>query len=94
MKTLRIRYTRPDYATQAGGIILRERTEEPRFIVHYFNRERGTLDPTCFHEGGYHSDRLDAELDFDRRMERAKRYDTGGSLISNIDTEIAKERGQ
>lgn len=83
MLTLAKRLTRPDHATIAGGIIVRSREEEPRFVVHYFERERGSPDPKpgSFFHGSYCDTEEKAFAEFSRRVENARRYDRGGSLI-------------
>lgn len=85
MNTRKIRYTAPDGMTLPGGIILREREEEPCFVVHEFSRERGQLEPVSFHGGGYHTFLAAAEHDFFQRVDRHRRYDKGGALLPVMD---------
>ena len=51
MITKELMFTRGDYATQPGGIILRER--KGQWIVHRFNRKAHTRTPTEYFWGHY-----------------------------------------
>jgi hypothetical protein len=96
MKTLLVRFTRPDTMTQAGGIVLRASTigdGSLEYVVHSFNRERGSLVPTDYYWGSYSRNVEDALVAFYEKQDRAKRYDRGGSLIDDnlLLTELAAE---
>lgn len=98
METLRIRYTRGDHATQPGGIILRVRTlgpaDEVEYITHTFNRAPGSREPTEYFWGRYFTDDMVAALmAFHEKVDSAKQFTTGGSLIDDrgLDDELAKE---
>lgn len=80
-KTHSIRFTRADGMTQPGGFIIRERSEEPRYTVHTFNRQPGSREPATFYWGGYFDTEAEALDDFERRLDRARRYTAGGSVI-------------
>ena len=93
MQIHRIRYTRGDTMTQPGGIILREREEAPRFLVHCFNREAGTLEPSSFFWGHYTDSEGEAFDVFEDKCDRARRYSAGGALIpiASVEAVIAGE---
>lgn len=93
MLTRKIRLTRPDHATVAGGIILYSLGGQ--HIVHYFERERGSAQPKrdSFWQGSYFDSLLKAELEFERRVTRARGYQRGGSLIP-LDREVAELSGE
>jgi hypothetical protein len=84
MLTRKIRLLRADSATLPAGIILYTRRDEPgKFIVHYFERERGSAvpKPDSYWQGSYCSTLERAEAEFNRRVARALTFDLGGSLI-------------
>ena len=81
MRILQIRFTRGDSSTQPGGYIIRERDEEPYFLVHHFTRQPGSREPSSFFWGAYCNDVAEAVDIFEEKLERAKRYTAGGSLI-------------
>lgn len=93
MKTICYRLTRGDHMTQPGGVILRQK-DDGEFVTHCFNRRPGTKEPTEFYWGHYLHDRYLAECDYEGRVDRQSRYETGGSLIpiEDEDTELESER--
>lgn len=81
MKTLFEVPTRADDMTQPGGIAIRFHNPTGEFIVHNFNTDRDTGTERHYFGGGYHGNNLPRALaDFTDRVERAGRYDTGGSI--------------
>lgn len=94
MKPLTVRFTRPDDFTQPGGIIIREREEEPRYLVHNFSRDRGAREPNCFFWGAYCHDYAEAWDAFTEKCNRASNYTAGGALIpiAGEEAAIAAER--
>lgn len=48
MQTLKIMFTRGDYATQPGGLILRYDETRRQYSTHRFNRTAHTRDPKEF----------------------------------------------
>jgi hypothetical protein len=93
MEVIAIRYTRGDYCTQPGGVILRKKSDD-EFVTHCFNREYGSKEPIGFYWGHYIFDKDLAQADFSNRVSRQSGYDTGGSLIPDyqLDEELEKER--
>jgi hypothetical protein len=101
MKTLRVRLTRPDHATTPAGIIMRVAEDrfgpgEHEYMVHNFSRKHGSQVPTDFFWGHYHNTEEKALAAFNEKVERAKRWTTGGSLIPDalIDAELEAELEQ
>jgi hypothetical protein len=101
MKTLAIRYTRPDRCTVPGGIILRVHEDrfgpgQHEYIAHSFSRERGSKEPTSFFWGRYCRTEEAGRRAFSDKVDRAAQYNSGGSLISDIwlNDELKKELEQ
>jgi hypothetical protein len=55
MKTLEIVYTKGDYATLPGGIILRYNEDKDEYVTHRFHRIPHTRGPHGFFWGHYFS---------------------------------------
>lgn len=80
MKTLFEVPTRGDDMTQPSGIAIRFHDLTGEFIVHNFNTDRETGTDRHYFGGGYYRELPRALADFTDRVERAGRYDTGGSI--------------
>lgn len=70
--------TKGDPMTNAGGIALRVRPSEDRYVVHYYYWESDGR--KAYHQGGYHQTLSQALEDIARRVTRAETYDRGGAL--------------
>lgn len=88
---LHIRLTRGDASTQPGGIMISATSEG--YATHLFNRQPGQRQPLGKFWGHYFSTYGEAFADFAERVNKAKGYDTGGSLIPGPleEAELAKE---
>lgn len=86
MKVIKRRLTRGDYCTQPGGVVLRQ-TDRGEYVVHTFNRAPGSAEPAEFYWGFYSFDYFEAEKAYEAKVDRARRYDAGGSLIPKADEE-------
>jgi hypothetical protein len=98
MEVLDVRYTRPDRFTQAGGLILMRNPnkfgdDKDEFIAWSFTRPRGSLHPRSFFWGRYHRTEEEGRLAFNDKLDTARTWDTGGSLIPEYDLsrELQKE---
>lgn len=92
MQTLKIMFTRGDYATQPGGLILRYDETRRQYSTHRFNRTAHTRDPKEFFWGHYFLEdngpdaKQKAEADFEERAAACRQYEiTEGELIANGD---------
>lgn len=92
MQTLEIVFTRGDYATQPGGLILRYDETRRQYVTHRFNRTAHTREPTEFYWGHYFTERPDkdaraeAYADYEKRRADCLQYEIAeAELIANGD---------
>lgn len=92
MQTLKIVFTRGDYATQPGGLILRYDEDRKQYVTHRFNRTPHTREPREFYWGHYFTERKDrdalaeANADFVKRWKDCEAYEiTEAELIAKGD---------
>lgn len=78
MRTILDIPTKGDAMTMPGGIVLRVRTEQPCFVVHYYADDPGHQ--RGYHQGGYHKSLADALEDVTKRAGRSERYTLGGAI--------------
>lgn len=91
MITLMKVLTRGDEMTQPGGIMIRHRPSTGEFIVHNFNTaSETTIEPF---QGTYCNKLSDAVEEFNRRVQRAAGYDTGGSIDEAATVAVAAAIG-
>lgn len=86
--TLKIMFTRGDYATQPGGLILRRCDDTGKLITHRFNRELNSTEPREFYWGHYFSPdnpgyEARAEADYQERCERCIDFEIPEADIIN-----------
>lgn len=92
MKTLEIMFTRGDYATKPGGLILRYDETRRQYVTHRFSRTAHTREPIEFFWGHYFLEdngpdaRDKAYADYNQRRADCLQYEiTEAELIGNGD---------
>lgn len=95
MRVIEVHYTRGDSMTAPGGLILRESVEngKPIFIVHHFQRDRGSKRPTSFFWGRYCSSLERARAALSDKLKSHTNYTRGGSIIdpAHLERELEME---
>ncbi len=83
MTVIREQMTYGDNGTYPGGFVIIDRGGDSivhRYRVTNYNTDRRTGTKRGYWGGGYFDTLAEAETDFQRRYDRAAKWDTGGSL--------------
>lgn len=87
MQTLKVMFTRGDYATKPGGLILRYDESRKQYVTHRFSRIPHTREPVEFFWGHYFTERdghdalAEANADFVKRWKDCEVFEIAEAEI-------------